>query len=205
MAYDDMSFSKAFAAARKEMGAGKTFSWKGKKYTTDLKEEVKGAKSPVKPKARPEGLKAKTTSAPTTSIRPKRKPVDSGSMEGAKDRKVQTTAELRAAKAKGGRGEGAVRPTVGAAGSMPATKVPMDKMARARMDAEARRKKTQEAGRPKTGEKKVVAVPSKDNDIIGTLGLLFSGAGGGISGREKKRREEEARRKAEERRKAGPK
>lgn len=57
MAYDDMSFSKAFAAARKEMGAGKTFSWKGKKYTTDLKEEAKGASSP-KPKARPARLDA---------------------------------------------------------------------------------------------------------------------------------------------------
>ena len=55
MAYDDMSFSKAFAAARKEMGAGKTFSWKGKKYTTDLKEE--SASSP-KPKARPARLDA---------------------------------------------------------------------------------------------------------------------------------------------------
>lgn len=37
--YDDMSFSKAFAAARKEMGKGKTFTWKGKSYTTNLKEE----------------------------------------------------------------------------------------------------------------------------------------------------------------------
>jgi len=37
--YDDMSFSKAFAAARKEMGKGKTFTWKGKSYSTNLKEE----------------------------------------------------------------------------------------------------------------------------------------------------------------------
>jgi hypothetical protein len=43
--YDDMSFSKAFAAARKEMGKGKTFTWKGKSYTTDLKEEA-AAKKP---------------------------------------------------------------------------------------------------------------------------------------------------------------
>lgn len=53
--YDEMSFGKAFAAARKEMGAGKTFTWKGKKYTTDLKEEAgktSGATSP-RPKARP--------------------------------------------------------------------------------------------------------------------------------------------------------
>ena len=33
--YDDMSFGKAFTAARREKGAGKTFTWKGKRYTTD--------------------------------------------------------------------------------------------------------------------------------------------------------------------------
>jgi hypothetical protein len=33
--YDDMSFGKAFSAARREKGAGKTFTWKGKRYTTD--------------------------------------------------------------------------------------------------------------------------------------------------------------------------
>ena len=33
------SFSKAFAAARKEKGAGKTFQWNGKTYTTDLASE----------------------------------------------------------------------------------------------------------------------------------------------------------------------
>ena len=46
--YDDMSFSKAFAAARKEMGKGKTFTWKGKSYTTDLKEEAAAKKSKKK-------------------------------------------------------------------------------------------------------------------------------------------------------------
>jgi hypothetical protein len=36
--YDDMSFGKAFAAARKDMlgGGDKTFTWKGKSYGTDL-------------------------------------------------------------------------------------------------------------------------------------------------------------------------
>lgn len=43
--YDNMSFGKAFAAARKAMGAGKTFTWKGKSYTTNLKEEK--AKKPA--------------------------------------------------------------------------------------------------------------------------------------------------------------
>ena len=169
MAYDDMSFSKAFAAARKEMGAGKTFEWKGKKYTTDMKEEVKGTS------------KATSKSAPTSSIRPKSKPADSGSMEGAKGRKVQTTAELRAAKAKGGRGDGAsemarrrndriASASAGAgAGASASAAVPMDRMARAKAEAEAARKKTREAGKPKTEEKKVVAVPSKGTGIMGFL------------------------------------
>lgn len=46
--FDDMSFSKAFAAARKEMGKGGTFTWKGKSYTTNYKEEV-APKAPAKP------------------------------------------------------------------------------------------------------------------------------------------------------------
>jgi hypothetical protein len=42
--YDEMSFGKAFAAARKELGKGKTFTWKGKSYTTNLKEEAAAPK-----------------------------------------------------------------------------------------------------------------------------------------------------------------
>ena len=47
--YDSMSFSKAFAAARKAAKAGgsKTFPWRGKTYGTKLKSEVK-AKVPKK-------------------------------------------------------------------------------------------------------------------------------------------------------------
>tara|TARA_R100000458_G_C8278313_1_gene254327 strand:- start:7473 stop:8276 length:804 start_codon:yes stop_codon:yes gene_type:complete len=33
--YDSMSFDEAFAAARKSLGAGQVFTWRGKKYTTD--------------------------------------------------------------------------------------------------------------------------------------------------------------------------
>ena len=51
--YDDMSFKKAFNAARIEKGAGKVFTWKGKRYTTDLKEEVSKKKKVTKPKPRP--------------------------------------------------------------------------------------------------------------------------------------------------------
>ena len=36
---DDMSFGKAFAMKRDELGAGKTFTWRGKKYTTETKAE----------------------------------------------------------------------------------------------------------------------------------------------------------------------
>ena len=39
--YDDMSFGKAFAAARKEKGAGKAFTWKGNSYTTDRADDKK--------------------------------------------------------------------------------------------------------------------------------------------------------------------
>ena len=43
--YDDMSFGKAFAAARKEKGAGKTFTWKGNSYTTDRADDKKKSSS----------------------------------------------------------------------------------------------------------------------------------------------------------------
>lgn len=39
--YSDQTFSKAFNAARKELGAGKTFHWKGKEYSTRLANENK--------------------------------------------------------------------------------------------------------------------------------------------------------------------
>lgn len=52
------SFKEAFAAARKKLGAGKTFEWNGKSYSTNLKEEVSKSAS----------------AAPTKSIRPKAKP-----------------------------------------------------------------------------------------------------------------------------------
>lgn len=58
---DEMSFSRAFADARREMGAGKTFTWRGKSYTTDLAEEAPtrgGRRGPP------------TENAPTESPRP---------------------------------------------------------------------------------------------------------------------------------------
>jgi hypothetical protein len=50
------SFNEAFKAARKAKGAGATFTWNGKKYTTDLKDEKSSSKSTPRPKARPATL-----------------------------------------------------------------------------------------------------------------------------------------------------
>ena len=36
---DEMGFGRAFADARRELGAGKTFTWRGNRYTTDYAEE----------------------------------------------------------------------------------------------------------------------------------------------------------------------
>jgi len=66
--YDDMSFKKAFNAARIEKGAGKVFTWKGKRYTTDLKEEVSKKKKVTKPKPRPK------SGAPKKTVKPKKRP-----------------------------------------------------------------------------------------------------------------------------------
>ena len=54
------SFKEAFAKARKELGAGKTFTWNGKSYTTDTAEDkVSG----TKPKARPAKITAQSGAA----------------------------------------------------------------------------------------------------------------------------------------------
>lgn len=83
--YDEMSFGKAFAAARKEKGAGSTFTYKGKSYTTNYKEEQGSAKpkgktdiakmagdaidrsGPTRPRSRPTG---------ETGTRPRSRPTD---------------------------------------------------------------------------------------------------------------------------------
>tara|TARA_R100000654_G_C2607105_1_gene116042 strand:- start:42 stop:530 length:489 start_codon:yes stop_codon:yes gene_type:complete len=67
--YDDMTFKKAFVAARKAKGAGKVFTWKGKRYTTNTKEdEAKKNKKVTKPKIRPK------SGAPKKSLKPKKRP-----------------------------------------------------------------------------------------------------------------------------------
>ena len=67
--YDDMTFKKAFVAARKAKGPGKVFTWKGKRYTTNTKEdEAKKNKKVTKPKIRPK------SGAPKKSLKPKKRP-----------------------------------------------------------------------------------------------------------------------------------
>ena len=75
--YDELSFGKAFNAARKEKGKGKTFTWKGKSYTTNYKEEIKKPKVKAKVKPKPRSSSEKvggTKAAPKTSLRPKLRP-----------------------------------------------------------------------------------------------------------------------------------
>jgi len=59
--YDDMTFKKAFNAARKAKGAGKVFTWKGKRYTTNTKEDEKK-------------ITKRKSGAPKKSIKPKKRP-----------------------------------------------------------------------------------------------------------------------------------
>ena len=60
------SFKEAFAAARKEKGAGKTFTYKGESYSTNYAEEEKKP-SGTKPKAKPAGLNPKSGASRSTA------------------------------------------------------------------------------------------------------------------------------------------
>lgn len=73
--YDEMSFKKAFSTARKEKGSGKKFTWKGKSYSTNTKEDEEknkksSKKTAVKTSLRPKA-RSKSGSAVKTSLRPK--------------------------------------------------------------------------------------------------------------------------------------
>lgn len=114
--YDDMSFGKAFAAARKDKGAGKTFTYKGKSYTTDRADDKKSsgkdsvveraskaidraeAEKPMRPRSRPAGLGGK---AP--KVRPKARPEGLATRNAPTATKVETpsvtTSELPPARA----------------------------------------------------------------------------------------------------------
>ena len=75
---DEMSFGKAFADARKEMGSGKTFTWRGNKYTTDLAEESgKSSRTPTespRPQARRRSVDDIARTATTAIDRAEGKP-----------------------------------------------------------------------------------------------------------------------------------
>ena len=71
------SFKEAFAKARKEKGAGATFTWNGKSYSTNIKEEGLGAKKPTTPKPRP------TASASASSKPPARPAAKPSAVSGA--------------------------------------------------------------------------------------------------------------------------
>lgn len=60
-----MTFKEAFAKARKAKGAGKTFTWNGKSYSTNYAEEASSA-----PKKSP---RPKKSTAPKSSSRPKKR------------------------------------------------------------------------------------------------------------------------------------
>lgn len=56
---DDLSFGEAFKQKRKELGEGKTFMWRGNKYTTSLKKPKTEADLPkAKPVTKPAGKPA---------------------------------------------------------------------------------------------------------------------------------------------------
>ena len=75
--YDELSFKKAFAAFRDELGKSATFTWRGKSYSTRLAEEP--AKAPKK------------DVAPKTSIRPRAKPPAGDAMKGYRKGDITTT------------------------------------------------------------------------------------------------------------------
>lgn len=60
-----LSFGAAFAAARKD--GDKTFTWKGKSYTTQLASEKKAAPAPVRRAPAPEVKKATASTAPASA------------------------------------------------------------------------------------------------------------------------------------------
>lgn len=101
-------FNKAFAAARKELGAGKTFTWNGKSYSTNLagEDKPKGfsvdmAKKAIDKAVGPKPMKrpamATSKDAPMqTSPRPPKKPTEM--MPVAKSIKVAKTGDITVSK-----------------------------------------------------------------------------------------------------------
>lgn len=80
-----LSFSAAFAAARKD--GDKTFTWKGKSYTTQLASEKKAAPAPTLRRAAPAAAAATKSAATTTKgAAPVQKKVETPSLAAAFER-----------------------------------------------------------------------------------------------------------------------
>lgn len=87
-------FNKAFAAARKELGAGKTFTWQGKSYSTNVAGEGKTpkAKGFSVDMAKSAIDKAVGVQTPTSKTpRPKARPVDKTPTPVAAPAKITTS------------------------------------------------------------------------------------------------------------------
>lgn len=130
--YDDMSFGKAFAAARKEKGAGKTFTWKGNSYTTDRADDKKKSsgssgtdsvverarkaidsvegKKPLRPVARPKrdmsqeptATKVETPKVTTTELPPARTAAEMRGPAGSPRGPAKGTPENVSGRSRGG-------------------------------------------------------------------------------------------------------
>lgn len=74
------SFASAFKEARAAKGAGKTFTWNGKSYSTNLKEETMAGK---KPKPRPGKMTAQSGAAQSGTAGKVKPPIASGSASGS--------------------------------------------------------------------------------------------------------------------------
>ena len=127
------TFKEAFAAARKEKGAGKTFMHNGKSYSTNYAEEEKKPTG-TKPKAKPAGLNPQSGAA------------QSGVAGKVKPKPVRNPNATSVA--------GKVKPKESVSGASRSTagkvKPQMSMMEKAKADAKAAREKSQSAGRGKT-------------------------------------------------------
>jgi hypothetical protein len=145
------TFKETFAAKRKELGAGKTFTWNGKSYTTDYATDKKSAPTASdKPKAKPAGLNPQSGAAQSGTagkVKPFTKP--SGFKGKFNDPKSGYTYQNLPGK---GRDTPKVAPATSGASRSTAGKVApkMSMMDKAKADATAARDKAKASNKPKT-------------------------------------------------------
>ena len=75
------SFGQAFAQARKKLGAGKTFTYKGKKYSTNRADDVK--KTKTKKTIKPRDKKVMVDSFKKSNVNKNKKPASKMGINGA--------------------------------------------------------------------------------------------------------------------------